>query len=218
MSPGCPLPGDHDPDLVARRNGADDLALCHSARRSHARTCTGERPTIAFRGRVLARWCSDGIRRLWPLDVARDRQDRWHRASGLGRSGDDPNGTRGRGPRIRAPCCHRPVIGSPSSGPQSPSPGGRSILERPRAPRGRRRQRGGDDAGQCDRDALLDPITFSPGGDRILFSRTDAKSVTSLWSIRTDGSDAQLLVTGTGWGDWQSLPAARDARYAASPR
>ena len=57
------------------------------------------------------------------------------------------------------------------------------------------------------RDELLDPITFSPGGDRILFSRTDAKSVTSLWSIRTDGSDAQLLVTGTGWGDWQSLPA-----------
>jgi Tol biopolymer transport system component len=51
-------------------------------------------------------------------------------------------------------------------------------------------------------------IRFSPGGDRILFSRSDANYVgTSLWSVHADGSDAQLLVTGTGWGDWQPLPA-----------
>jgi Tol biopolymer transport system component len=54
----------------------------------------------------------------------------------------------------------------------------------------------------------LGVIRFSPGGDRILFSRSDANYVgTSLWSVNVDGSDAQLLVTGTGWGDWQSLPA-----------
>jgi Tol biopolymer transport system component len=54
----------------------------------------------------------------------------------------------------------------------------------------------------------LGVIRFSPGGDRILFSRSDANYVgTSLWSVNVDGSDAQLLVTGTGWGDWQPLPA-----------
>ncbi len=52
----------------------------------------------------------------------------------------------------------------------------------------------------------LDPITFSPEGDRILFARRNADDA-SLWSIRPDGSDARLLVTGTDWGDWQSLPA-----------
>jgi Tol biopolymer transport system component len=51
-------------------------------------------------------------------------------------------------------------------------------------------------------------IAFSPEGDRLLFSRLDANySGTSLWSVRADGSDTQLLVTGTGWGDWQTLPA-----------
>ena len=54
----------------------------------------------------------------------------------------------------------------------------------------------------------LQVIRFSPGGDRILFARTDANSAgTSLWSVDPDGSHSQLLVTGTGWGDWQSLPA-----------
>ena len=47
-----------------------------------------------------------------------------------------------------------------------------------------------------------DGITFSPGGDRLLFSRAEA-----LWSVNTDGSDARLLVSGTDWGDWQSQPA-----------
>lgn len=53
----------------------------------------------------------------------------------------------------------------------------------------------------------LAPIRFSPEGDRILFSRTESNNETSLWSVNADGSDARLLVTGTGWGDWQSLPA-----------
>jgi Tol biopolymer transport system component len=52
---------------------------------------------------------------------------------------------------------------------------------------------------------LLHVIRFSPDGHRILFARLDANSVvgTSLWSVNTDGSGARLLVTGTGWGDWQ---------------
>ena len=49
-------------------------------------------------------------------------------------------------------------------------------------------------------------IKFSPEGDRILFSRTDASGASSLWSVRADGSDPQLLVSGTSWGDWQVLP------------
>jgi Tol biopolymer transport system component len=45
---------------------------------------------------------------------------------------------------------------------------------------------------------------FSPTGDRILFSRSDANSVgTGLWSIRSDASDLRALVSGTNWGDWQ---------------
>jgi len=52
-------------------------------------------------------------------------------------------------------------------------------------------------------------IKFSPDGDRILFSRTNTNNVSSLWSINADGSDPQLLVTGTGWGDWQPLSATR---------
>jgi Tol biopolymer transport system component len=52
----------------------------------------------------------------------------------------------------------------------------------------------------------LNPIRFSPGGDRILFSKTDANDATSLWSVQADGSDLQLLVSGTSWGDWQPLP------------
>jgi Tol biopolymer transport system component len=50
-------------------------------------------------------------------------------------------------------------------------------------------------------------IAFSPEGDQILFSRTEDRGngVSSLWSIHADGSDARRLVTGTVWGDWQSL-------------
>ena len=54
-------------------------------------------------------------------------------------------------------------------------------------------------------------IEFSPEGDRILYSRTDddGSGVSSLWSIKTDGSDPRRLVTGTAWGDWQSLGPTR---------
>lgn len=48
-------------------------------------------------------------------------------------------------------------------------------------------------------------VTFSPEGDQILLTRTDSASESSLWSVRTDGSDLHQLVEGTGWGDWQTL-------------
>jgi Tol biopolymer transport system component len=59
----------------------------------------------------------------------------------------------------------------------------------------------------------ISPIRFSPSGDRILFARRDENGVgTGLWSINADGadgSDPRLLVSGTGWGDWQPLPGRR---------
>jgi Tol biopolymer transport system component len=50
----------------------------------------------------------------------------------------------------------------------------------------------------------LGVIGFSPQGDRILFSKNgDGKrGESSLWSIGVDGSDPQLVVTGTTEGDW----------------
>jgi Tol biopolymer transport system component len=64
------------------------------------------------------------------------------------------------------------------------------------------------DAGDSD---LLWVIEFSPEGDQILFSRAEdmGQGVSSLWSIRADGSELRRLVTGTGSGDWQSLSLAR---------
>ena len=53
----------------------------------------------------------------------------------------------------------------------------------------------------------LDPIRFSSDGDQLLFSKTDANNASSLWSVNADGSNLQVLVTGTGWGDWQTSPA-----------
>ena len=62
---------------------------------------------------------------------------------------------------------------------------------------------------------VLGVIGFSSDGDRILFSRTDAGGVSSLWSVRADGSDPRLLVTGAYWGAWQPVgPTA--ARAATS--
>ncbi len=49
-------------------------------------------------------------------------------------------------------------------------------------------------------------IQFSPEGDQILFTRTDATGASSLWSVHADGSDPHQLVAGTGWGDWQTVP------------
>ncbi len=55
----------------------------------------------------------------------------------------------------------------------------------------------------------LQVIRFSPEGDLILYATSSDATVgvTSVWSIRADGSDAQLLLTGTGWGDfdWEAL-------------
>jgi Tol biopolymer transport system component len=51
-------------------------------------------------------------------------------------------------------------------------------------------------------------LSFSPEGDRVLFWQADANDAQSLWTVHTDGSDAQLLVEGTSWGDWQRLPAS----------
>lgn len=53
----------------------------------------------------------------------------------------------------------------------------------------------------------IGPIHFSPEGDRILFWKTDHNDVPSLWSVDVHGSDSQLLVSGTSWGDWQWQPA-----------
>jgi Tol biopolymer transport system component len=52
-------------------------------------------------------------------------------------------------------------------------------------------------------------IKFSPEGDQILFTRTDAVGTPSLWSVHTDGSDPRRLVAGSGWGDWQTLSQTR---------
>jgi hypothetical protein len=63
-------------------------------------------------------------------------------------------------------------------------------------------------AGKGASDLLWGVIEFSPESDRILFSRTDDgdRGTGSLWSVDADGSDQpRRLVTGTVWGDWQSL-------------
>ena len=52
-------------------------------------------------------------------------------------------------------------------------------------------------------------VKFSPEGDQILFTRTDAADGMSLWSVHTDGSDPHRLVAGTGWGDWQTVIPSR---------
>jgi hypothetical protein len=60
---------------------------------------------------------------------------------------------------------------------------------------------------EAERGSFLWVIGFSPEGDRILFSKTGSTEEAgdgSLWSIGVDGSDARLLVAGTGWGDWLS--------------
>jgi Tol biopolymer transport system component len=57
---------------------------------------------------------------------------------------------------------------------------------------------------------MVHVIGFSPDGERILFSTSDANDVgTSLRSVRADGSDPQVLVTGTADGEWQPLPAGQ---------
>ena len=55
----------------------------------------------------------------------------------------------------------------------------------------------------------LAPLRFSPEGDRILYWQTDHDDVPSVLSVSADGSDRQILVTGTDWGDWQWQRADR---------
>ncbi|HET7477650.1 MAG TPA: hypothetical protein VFJ97_16710 [Dermatophilaceae bacterium] len=52
-------------------------------------------------------------------------------------------------------------------------------------------------------------LEFSPEGDQILFTRTDAADKPSLWSIHTDGSGLRRLVVGTTFGGWQTVRATR---------
>jgi Tol biopolymer transport system component len=53
----------------------------------------------------------------------------------------------------------------------------------------------------------FEAFAFSPEGDRVLFSRTDASGARSAWSVRIDGSDARQLVTGSDLVDWQWQPS-----------
>ena len=46
-------------------------------------------------------------------------------------------------------------------------------------------------------------ISFSPDGNRILFSRANGRDVGSLWTIQIDGTGARRLVAGADWGEWQ---------------
>ena len=55
----------------------------------------------------------------------------------------------------------------------------------------------------------LSVIGFSPEGDRILFSATDAQNVSTLWTVRADGTGAHALAPVTDWGDWQAVAAPR---------
>ena len=63
---------------------------------------------------------------------------------------------------------------------------------------------------ETDESEYLSVLDFSPEGERILFSRSEARDsdVSSLWSINADGSDLRRLVIGTASGDWQPLSPA----------
>jgi Tol biopolymer transport system component len=63
----------------------------------------------------------------------------------------------------------------------------------------------GDETTIAAEPGIWGPLVYSPEGDRILHSR-DVDGEMGLWSITADGSDAQLLVPGSDWGDWQPLP------------
>ena len=48
-------------------------------------------------------------------------------------------------------------------------------------------------------------LGWSPAGDRVLFAGLDHE-VSSLWSVRADGTDRKLLVPGAAGGEWQPQP------------
>ncbi len=65
----------------------------------------------------------------------------------------------------------------------------------------------GDETTIAAEGGIWGPLAYSPGGDRILYATRSANwDPTGLWSISADGSDKQLLVPGSAWGDWQPLP------------
>jgi len=52
------------------------------------------------------------------------------------------------------------------------------------------------------RSERLHVIEFSPDGERILFTRSDADGTrSSLWSIGADGSDLRRVLDGIDWAD-----------------
>lgn len=57
--------------------------------------------------------------------------------------------------------------------------------------------------------ATLSALQFSPRGDQILFSSTDIKGASSLWSVHVDGSHRHQLVAGSDGGEWQAVSPAR---------
>jgi Tol biopolymer transport system component len=50
------------------------------------------------------------------------------------------------------------------------------------------------------------PLGWSPGGDRILFSRLDQQDRPSLWSVAADGGAPTLVVDGASSGAWRPAP------------
>ncbi|HLB61673.1 MAG TPA: hypothetical protein VJN50_02890 [Actinomycetota bacterium] len=59
---------------------------------------------------------------------------------------------------------------------------------------------------ESERRTVIGVIGFSPEGDRVLFDSTEhgGAGPVSLWSVGVDGSDARLVVAGTGDGEWLS--------------
>ena len=53
----------------------------------------------------------------------------------------------------------------------------------------------------------IEPLAFSPAGDRVLFRQVVANwQQSALWSVPTDGSGAPVHIAGGDRGDWQHLP------------
>jgi Tol biopolymer transport system component len=59
-------------------------------------------------------------------------------------------------------------------------------------------------------EGRLDPIAFSPDGERILVQRHDAAWVPDLMSVNADGSGSTVIVAGAEYGEWLLLPAEEE--------